>query len=120
MFPHKVVLGLAIPAVIALASLSGGVTSSVVQLAHNDRVHYGGHLLAGRLFSLSPWTAQLAETQYAKGLYHARTPRQVALLTTTRPADLRARLRETPVLVSGFARYISQHLTRIANYEDQG
>ena len=69
-----------------------------MQLIHNDQLHYGSHLIAGRILSLCPCTDQLAETQYVKGMYHARTPLQIALLTTQRPGGMRARLGEAPVL----------------------
>lgn len=85
--------------------------SSALSLAHNDQVHYGGHLVAGRVLSLCPFTAQLAETQYLRGTYHARTPAQLALLTSQRPQSMRARLAEAPVLASGALRHIRTRLT---------
>jgi hypothetical protein len=87
------------------------VASSALSLAHNDQVHYGGHLLAGRLLSLCPCTAQLAETQYLRGTPHARTPMQLALLTSQRPQSMRARLAEAPLLASGALRHIRDRLT---------
>jgi hypothetical protein len=78
-----------------------------LQFLHNDQLHYGSHLLAGRVFSLCPCTDQLAETQYIKGLQHARSPLQVALLTTQRPSGLRARLHEAPLLASAGLRLLT-------------
>jgi hypothetical protein len=82
----------------------------VLSLAHNNQVHYGVHLLAGRLFSLSPWTTGFADEQYARGLYHATTPRQTALLTFAQPTSMRARLAEAPELVAGAIRHASRLL----------
>jgi hypothetical protein len=83
------------------------VASGALSLAHNDQVHYGGHLVAGRILSLCPCTTGLAETQYIRGTYHAHTPTQLALLTTQRPQTMRARLAEAPVLASGALRHIA-------------
>jgi len=62
-------------------------TRVALDVAHNDRVHYVSHLVAGQVLSLCPCTANLAQSQLTKGMYHARTPRQVALLTD-RPGTL--------------------------------
>jgi hypothetical protein len=96
------VLRLTLFALIAVGLLLSAprVAGGALTLVHDDQVHYAGHLLAGRILSLWPWTAQQAEVQYAKGLYHARTPRQVALLTSQRPVSMRARLAEAPALVA--------------------
>ena len=83
---------------------------AAVGVARNDAVHYGGHLLAGRILSLCPCTMQLAETQYVKGMYHARSPRQAALLTSQRPTSLRGRIAEAPLLAAGAVRHLSRHL----------
>ena len=91
---------------VAAPRLAGGAQS----LAHDNQVHYIGHLLAGRLFSLCPYTSRLAEDQYARGLYHATTPRQKALLTSQRPTTLRAHLAETPYLAAGALRRVSRLL----------
>jgi hypothetical protein len=85
-------------------------TDVLLNIAHNDQVHFGGHLLAGRVLSLCPCTAELAETQYVRALPHARTPLQVALLTTQRPTGVKAQLRETPLLVHGLVRHVSRRL----------
>jgi hypothetical protein len=82
-----------------------------IGLARNNDVHYVGHLLAGRIFSLCPCTLRLAETHYVKGMYHARTPRQAALLTSQRPTSLRARIAEAPLLAAGVVRHLRGHLT---------
>lgn len=93
-----------------LALAAPRLAATAVSLAHNDQLHYGGHLVAGRILALSPYTSQLAETQYARGMYHARTPRQVALLTTDRPTSLRARLAEAPRLAALTLHYLSSRL----------
>jgi hypothetical protein len=59
-------------------------------VAHNDRVHYVGHLMGTQVFSLCPCTQGLAQTQYVKGMYHAHTVRQVELLSL-RPRQLISR-----------------------------
>lgn len=86
-------------AVLVVATVTPPLRTFALQVAHDDQVHYVGHLFAGRVLSLSPYTVHLAEDQYSRGLYHARTPRQVALLTTARPTGVRARLAETPHLI---------------------
>jgi len=71
-------LGLiALVAVIALP----GSTRTALGVVKNDRVHFVAHLVGTQLFSLCPCTANLAQTQYVKGMYHARTTRQVELLS---------------------------------------
>ena len=90
---------------LGLLLTSPRLAESALGAVHNDRVHYVGHLVAGRLFSLCPCTQQLAETQYLKGMYHARTPRQAALLTTGRPTSLDGRVGEARDLaVAGLQR----------------
>jgi hypothetical protein len=98
-------------AVAGLVWVTPSLASGALSLAHNDQVHYGGHLVAGRLLSLCPCTARLAETQYIRGTYHARTPKQLALLTTERPASVRARLAEAPALAASAIRHIQARLT---------
>ncbi len=83
------------------------VSPRVQQLSHDDQVHYVGHLLAGRVLSLCPCTAQLAQRQYNRGLYHARTPLQMTLLTTEQPTNMHARLAETSLLASAGLRWLT-------------
>ncbi len=97
-------------AVAVLLSVTPSVAAAALSLAHNDQVHYGGHLIAGRFLSLCPCTARLAETQYVRGTYHARTPKQLALLTTQRPASVRARLAEAGVLAASAIHHIQAGL----------
>jgi hypothetical protein len=87
------------------------LTDAALSVAHDDQVHYGGHLLAGRLFSLCPCTTRLADEQYARGMYHARTPTQLALLTSLRPTSMRAQLSEAPRLAAGALRHIGGRLS---------
>jgi hypothetical protein len=39
----------------------------------NDSVHYGVHLLLGRTLALYPRTRRLADQQYSKARFYART-----------------------------------------------
>jgi hypothetical protein len=63
----------------------------LAQVAHaldrGDRLHYVMHLVIGRVADLCPCTRGFAEDQYARALYHARTARQEALVTTERPTS---------------------------------
>src|SRR5690242_14155753 len=79
---------------LGLALATPALADTALGFIHNDRLHYVVHLAAGRAFSLCPCTTQLAQTQYARGMYHARSPHQVALLTTSRPSGMRAHLAE--------------------------
>ncbi|MBV9577749.1 MAG: hypothetical protein JO057_04065 [Chloroflexi bacterium] len=49
----------------------------------------------------------MADTQYARGMYHAHTPREKALLTTARPSTLRERFDEAPVVLSTVVRRLA-------------
>lgn len=98
--------GLVLVGVVAAGSVVPQVWGLAVRVARTDEVHYGGHLIAGRLFGLWPGGAELAENQYVKGLYHARTPRQKALLTTQRPNSARAHLAEARLLAGAAVRRV--------------
>jgi hypothetical protein len=91
--------------------LSPRLADTALGVAHNDRVHYVGHLVAGRLLSLCACTQQAAQAQYARGMYHARTPRQAALLTTDRPTSLRAQVGEARDLAVAGLQQLGQRLT---------
>ncbi|MBV8720177.1 MAG: hypothetical protein JOZ65_34345 [Chloroflexi bacterium] len=106
--PRLLLIGLAMAAVLWATPR---LASNALSLAHDDQVHYGGHLVAGRILSMCPCTAQLAEAQYVRGTYHARTPTQLALLTSQRPRSMRARLAEAPVLASSALRHLGARLT---------
>ena len=56
----------------------------------NNSVHYAVHLTLGRLLALYPRTRRLADLQYSKARYHARTPQERALVTTDRPRTVAA------------------------------
>lgn len=72
-------------------------------LDHGDRLHYVVHLTLGRLADLNPYTEAFAEDQYDRAVRHARTERQVALVTTDRPSTFRQRVLDTLGIVgSGF------------------
>jgi hypothetical protein len=94
-------------AVLGLAAVAPSLTRVALQVGHDDQVHYVVHLFAGRMLSLCPCTASMADHQYARGMYHAHTPQQKALLTTARPTNLHDRLKETPVLVSALVRHVT-------------
>ncbi len=98
--------GLVLVGAVALGSLVPQVWGLGVRVARSDEVHYGGHLVAGRLLSLWPGGADLAENQYARGLYHARTPQQAALLTTQRPTSAAAHLAEARSLAAAAVRQV--------------
>jgi hypothetical protein len=94
-------------AALGVAALTTGISRAALQVRHDDQVHYFGHLLAGRVVSLWPGGAALAEQQYARGMYHAHTPRRKALLTTARPRTWRERLLEALELVTALARRVA-------------
>jgi hypothetical protein len=91
--------------------LAPRLADTALVIAHNDRVHYVGHLVAGRVFSLCPCTLQIADTQYLRGMYHARTPQQAAWLTTDRPASLHAQLGEARTLAAAGLRHLGRRLS---------
>jgi hypothetical protein len=102
-----VVVAVGLIALLGMGAITPSLTRVALQVGHDDQVHFVGHLVAGRVLSLCPCTASLAENQYARGLYHARTPHQRALLTTARPTTLAQRLNETPGLVSALVRRVA-------------
>jgi hypothetical protein len=90
---RSTVVAAAFVLVLGTIALAPRLTDAALTVAHNDRVHYVTHLVAGQAFSLCPCTQALAQTQITKGLYHARTPRQVKLLTTSPRHVVRAAVR---------------------------
>ncbi|HEY1295527.1 MAG TPA: hypothetical protein VGJ60_20810 [Chloroflexota bacterium] len=107
MLSKVTVVAIGLVAVLGLAALGPGLTRVALQVGHDDQVHYVGHLVAGRIFSLCPCTANIAEHQYFRGMYHARTPREKALLTTARPTTWRERFDEAPEFVSALVRRVA-------------
>ncbi len=99
-------VGLVLVGAIALGGLAPQIWGLALRVARTDEVHYGGHLVAGRIFSLWPGGTDLAEEQYTRGLYHARTPRQAALLTTHRPSGALAHLAEARMVAAAAARRV--------------
>jgi hypothetical protein len=99
-------VGVVLVGAVALGGLAPQVWGLAVRVARTDEVHYGGHLVAGRLLSLWPGGADMAENQYARGLYHARTPQQAALLTTERPSGALAHLAEARMVAAAAARRV--------------
>lgn len=55
---------------------------------HGDHLHYAVHLMAGRVFDLCPCTRRAADAQYYYAKFHAITPRQQAVLRSSRPGGL--------------------------------
>ena len=55
---------------------------------HGDHLHYVVHLTLGRVDDSTPFTEAFAEDQNDRAIRYARTPRQIALVTTDRPATL--------------------------------
>jgi hypothetical protein len=53
-------------AIFAFVLLAPPLHGAAMHVAHADRVHFVGHLLAGRALSLLPVTSRLAEDQYAR------------------------------------------------------
>ena len=53
-----------------------------------DHLHYGVHLVAGRILDLCPCTRRAADAQYYYARFHAVTPRQQAVLKSSRPGSL--------------------------------
>jgi hypothetical protein len=102
---------MAVFVVIGIARATPRLADGALTVVHNDQLHYGGHLVAGRILSLCPCTAQLAQNQYVRGMYHARTPHQEALLTTARPTSLRAQLSEARQMAASVMRHVGNRLT---------
>jgi hypothetical protein len=78
---RNTLVALAFVSLVGLALLSPQFTRAAIDVVHNDRLHYVTHLVAGQALSLCPCTQSMAQTQLARGMYHAHTPRQVALLS---------------------------------------
>jgi plastocyanin len=58
-------------------------------LDRGDHLHFAGHILLGRVFDLCPCTRRAAAAQYFYAKFHAVTPRQKSVATTTNPHNLR-------------------------------
>jgi hypothetical protein len=50
-----------------------------------DHLHYGVHLMAGRVLDICPCTRNAALTQYQRARFHAVTPRERVVLGAIRP-----------------------------------
>jgi len=79
----------------------------LTQLAYavdrGDHLHYVVHLGLGRIADLCPCTRRLADDQYVRALWHVRTERQEALVTSQRPMSPRAFVDDTvEIMGSGF------------------
>lgn len=74
---------IALPAGVDL--VRAGFTRADQRSDNYDRVHYGVHLIAGRILSVCPCTRGHAPDEYARALQHAGTSRRQALVTTERP-----------------------------------
>ena len=64
---------------------SAPVTGVMLTIDRGDRLHYVGHLMLGRVLDLCACAGELAADQYDRAAWHARTARQLALVTSGRP-----------------------------------
>src|SRR5205814_9285328 len=55
---------------------------------HGDHLHFAVHLIQGRVFDLCPCTRRAADAQYFYAKFHAVTPRQQAVLKSSRPGSI--------------------------------
>jgi plastocyanin len=107
-FKWRALLKLGLAAV-GLACLLGGVTFVLLFVAdynmagtgssdpktragwvweRGDHLHYGIHLVLGRVFDLCPCSRNAAGAQYYYAKFHAVTPRQKAVITNIKPANI--------------------------------
>ncbi|MCC6176364.1 MAG: hypothetical protein IT305_13745 [Chloroflexi bacterium] len=70
-----------------------------------DRLHYVVHLAAGRAADLCACAPEFAQDQYRRAAYHARTDRQLALVTSERPTVLTAWVADTAGVLESGARW---------------
>ena len=54
---------------------------------YGDHLHYGIHLVAGRVLDLCPCSRNAAGAQYYYAKFHAITPRQKAVLANSKPSS---------------------------------
>jgi len=80
-------------------------------LDNGDRTHYAIHLALGRVLDLCPCTQDLADTQYWRAHFHARTPHELQLVTQARPATPVERVADAADLVSGGMRWTMRGLS---------
>ena len=66
------------------------VTGVVLTIDRGHRLHYVGHLLLGRALDLCACADTLAADQYYRAAWHARTVRQLQLVTVARPRGPKA------------------------------
>ena len=57
----------------------------VLTIDRGDRLHFVGHLVLGRTLDLCACADHVAADQYERATWHARTARQLALVTSARP-----------------------------------
>jgi hypothetical protein len=76
-------------------------------LQTNDQLHYGVHLMLGRALGLCPCTRSLAAAQYSKATWHARTPRQMALVTSARPHTVESAVRDLIQIGAAGVRHVA-------------
>jgi hypothetical protein len=61
------------------------LTAVALTIDRGDRLHYVGHLMLGRALDLCACADALAADQYYRAAWHARTVRQLQLVTVARP-----------------------------------
>src|SRR4051794_39673345 len=61
------------------------LTAVALTIDRGDRLHYVGHLMLGRALDLCACADHVAADQYDRATWHARTARQLALVTYNRP-----------------------------------
>jgi hypothetical protein len=80
-------------------------------LDNGDRTHYAIHLALGRVLDLCPCTQDLADTQYWRARFHARTQYELQLVTRDRPATPIERVADAADIVSGGVRWTARGLS---------
>jgi hypothetical protein len=78
---------------------------------NGDRTHYAIHLALGRVLDLCPCTHDLADTQYWRARFHARTPHELQLVTQDRPVTPVERVADAADIVSGGVRWTMRGLS---------
>jgi hypothetical protein len=112
-------MGFLVLAPSARASVRAGMTreglhsQALTDLQANNSVHYDVHLLLGRTLALCPCTRRLADTQYSKATWHARTRHQKALVTTARPRTVAAVVSDTFQLGVSSLQWLGGRLLRL-------
>jgi hypothetical protein len=100
-------------AVLARMHREGLYPQALTDLQADNSAHYGVHLLLGRTLALCPCTRRLADAQYSRARFHARTKYQRALVTTARPRTVAAVVSDTFQLGISSLQWLGGHLPRL-------